>query len=134
MHLLGGCLCGGLRYLVSGPPIDAGFCHCRMCQRATGAPTVAWGTVPVAAFRYSKGSPAIYPSSMRYQREFCAMCGTSIVFRGQRAPRFVDFTLASLDTPTAIEPEYHIWRMSRIPWFETTDNLPRHADAGPDQP
>jgi hypothetical protein len=25
----------------------------------------------------------------------------------------------------------HIWRESRIPWFETNDDLPRHDRDGP---
>ena len=41
----GGCLCGAVRYRLEGPPLHADYyCHCRMCQRAAGAPVVAWGT------------------------------------------------------------------------------------------
>lgn len=38
----GGCRCGAIRYRITGEPLSAGFCHCRMCQRAAGAPVVAW--------------------------------------------------------------------------------------------
>ena len=131
--LHGGCLCGAVRYTLAGSPIDAGYCHCRMCQLANGAPVVAWATVRAAAFQYRQGSPSTYVSSTRYQREFCATCGTQLVFRRQQTPGYVDVTLASLDDPGAVNPEYHIWRDSRIVWFETADQLPRHADAGPDQ-
>jgi hypothetical protein len=41
-------------------------------------------------------------------------------------------TIASLDDPSQVAPEYHIWRGSRIDWFDTTDRLPRHEDGGPD--
>ncbi len=131
--ITGGCLCGAVRYALSGPPLDAGYCHCRVCQRANGAPVVAWTTVRISAFEYTQGTPSRFASSSRYQREFCAACGTPLVFRRQVAPEFVDVTLASLDEPSLISPEYHIWRASRIAWFETADELPRHAAAGPDQ-
>ena len=37
----GACLCGSLRYAITAPPIDAGYCHCRLCQRSAGAPVLA---------------------------------------------------------------------------------------------
>ncbi|HMM76598.1 MAG TPA: GFA family protein [Gammaproteobacteria bacterium] len=129
----GGCLCGALRYRVDGPLVDAGYCHCRLCQRASGAPVVAWFTIEAGCFAWTAGSPRVYRSSAVYQRESCAVCGSQLVFRRSVAPRYVDVTIASLDAPAAVVPEYHIWRMSRLPWFDTADALPRHEDAGPDQ-
>jgi len=48
--LTGGCLCGDVRYRITAAPVEALYCHCRMCQRAHGAPVIAWLTVPVTAF------------------------------------------------------------------------------------
>lgn len=127
----GGCLCGAVRFQVSGKIRDAGYCHCRMCQRLSGAPVVAWLTVPASGFRYTKGSPKIYRSSAKAQREACPTCSSQLVFRAD-GKDIVDITTATLDTPDAVPPEYHIWRQSRIAWFETTDTLPRHDDSGPD--
>lgn len=130
--LEGGCLCGAVRYRIDGAGIDAGYCHCRICQRSAGAPVLAWATVPARAFVYTRGVPTLYRSSEHGQREFCARCGTQLVFRRAPSARTVDVTLASLDDPASIAPAYHIWRVSRIPWFETGDELPRFEDAGPD--
>ncbi|MGE0370371.1 MAG: GFA family protein [Gammaproteobacteria bacterium] len=129
----GGCLCEAIRYRIQGVRIDAGYCHCRLCQRSAGAPVLAWVTVPVGAFTYTRGAPAVYHSSTHSQREFCAHCGTQLAFRRIRLARTVDVTLASLDDPALIAPLYHIWRQSRIPWFETRDDLPRFDEAGPDR-
>lgn len=133
LHTHGGCLCGALRYAIDGLLVDAGYCHCRLCQRASGAPVVAWFTVPIAAFRYVQGAPRAYRSSQIHARESCPDCGAPIAFRRLTAPVYIDITIASLDDPALIEPHYHIWRMSRLPWFDTSDCLPRHDDAGPDQ-
>jgi hypothetical protein len=130
--LEGGCLCGEIRYSVEGEVIDAGYCHCRVCQRASGAPAVAWFTVPVDSFNYSQGRPSAFRSSAQSQREFCERCGTQIAFRRGEHAVTVDISIASLDDPSLVEPEYHIWTESRIPWFETRDTLPRHHDSGPD--
>ena len=129
----GGCLCGAVRYAARGQPIDAGYCHCRVCQRSSGAPVLAWATFPSTAFEYTEGAAATYRSSTHAVREFCSACGTQIVFREDASPR-VDLNMGSLDDPAALAPQYHIWTQSRIPWFDTADTLPRHADEGPDAP
>lgn len=130
--LVGGCACDAVGYVVTVPPLDAGYCHCRLCQRSSGAPVLAWLTVVATGFAYTRGAVRVFQSSAHGQREFCAACGTQLVFRRGAAARSVDVTLASLDEPARVAPEYYIWRQSRLPWFETADTLPRHADAGPD--
>ena len=129
----GGCLCGAVRY-TAGDLIDAGYCHCRMCQRSSGAPVLAWVSFPLDSFAYQKGPPSIYRSSANGHREFCGDCGTQIAFRDQKTPTVVDINIASLDDPASVTPQYHIWTGSRIAWFETTDDLPRHEADGPDRP
>ena len=59
----GGCLCGAVRYRITAAPVEALYCHCRMCQRAHGAPVIAWLTVPLDSFAVTAGNPAAYPSS-----------------------------------------------------------------------
>jgi len=126
----GGCLCGRLRFGSAEAPVDAGYCHCRICQRSTGAPVLAWAAFPKGAFRYAEGEPAIYRSSENAQREFCQRCGTQIAFRDDGSPH-VDVNIASLDAPESVAPRWHIWTGSRIPWFDCADDLPRYEDEGP---
>ena len=54
----GGCLCGAVRYRVSGDPVAATLCHCRSCRRASGGVTVAWAVFDKDAFEWLKGKPA----------------------------------------------------------------------------
>ena len=124
--LHGGCHCGTLRYEAREPPIDTGYCHCTICRRTTGAPVLAWASVPEASFAYVKGTPAIYPSSAWGHREFCARCGTQICYRQTKDARNVDLNTASLDDPALCPPQMHIYHADRIAWLETADTLPRH--------
>lgn len=126
----GGCLCGDVRYRLDAAPIDAGYCHCRICQRSAGAPVLAWGTWPSAAFRWIGGPPCVYRSSAGGERLFCSRCGTQLLFRDSNNPDHVDVSLVTLDEPDAVPPEYHIWTRSRRVLFDTADRLPRHPDAG----
>jgi hypothetical protein len=130
---VGGCLCGNLRFEASDL-IDAGYCHCRLCQRSSGSPVLAWATLHRAGFAYTRGEPASHASSATGRRDFCASCGTQVAFRDTRGPDRIDVNIASFDDPGEIEPQYHIWIESRIPWFEIDDKLPRYAGEGPDAP
>ncbi len=47
-------------------------------------------------------------------------------------PERTDINLVTLDDPVRLAPQYHIWTDSRIPWFDTADDLPRHKGNGPD--
>ena len=123
----GGCLCGAVRYRVEGPPLHAGYCHCRMCQRAAGAPVVAWGAWPAGRFAWLQGKPGRFASSAKGERSFCPSCGTSLTSVDPGDRRLVEVTLASLDDPAAFPPEEHIWTASRIRWLELGDELPRHT-------
>lgn len=122
----GGCLCGGLRFAMSGEALDSGYCHCRQCQLNSGAPAVAWVTVPVAAFRWTAGQPRSYASSAHGTRHFCPVCGSYILFDSRLAPEEVSVNTVSFDDPAAFPPRRHIYTDSRIPWFETADDLPRY--------
>ena len=124
--LTGGCLCGEVRYRITGVPVEAQYCHCRMCQRAHGAPVIAWLTVPLDAFAVTQGNPVAYRSSAKAFRHFCASCGTPLTWREADNPRLLDVSIGSLDNPEAVAPTMHVWTDSRITWFETADHLPRY--------
>lgn len=127
----GGCLCGAVRYRIEGAPLHADYCHCRLCQRSTGAPVVAWGTWPAERLAWLTGEPMTFASSEKGVRTFCPSCGTQLTFVHADAPALVDVTLASLDDPARFEPQSHGWTASRIPWLDTRDDLPRYLEGTP---
>ena len=126
LPLEGGCLCGAVRYRITLPPIGTGYCHCRMCQRSSGGPVQASAEIPVEGFTLIKGELKAYRSSAAAVRQFCPHCGSQISFRPAVDPSFVSVNTPTLDNPEALAPRKHIWRESRIAWFETADDLPRH--------
>ncbi|AOJ82495.1 aldehyde-activating protein [Burkholderia savannae] len=121
--LEGGCACGAIRYRIAGVPADAGFCHCRLCQRTTGAAVLAWATVPIGAFEYVKGAPRVFASSAWGERRFCAQCGAQLEYRRSDAPTTVEVNYATLDDPSVIRPKAHSWYASRIPGLEVAGDL-----------
>jgi hypothetical protein len=119
----GGCLCGSVRFRVNGLPLDSGYCHCRMCQKNSGAPVVAWTTFPATAFAWTRGQPGIYASSASARRHFCTGCGSYMVFR--RDEHEVSVNTAAFDDPEAFPPRRHIFEESRLAWLHIQDDLPR---------
>jgi hypothetical protein len=129
-HHDGGCLCGSVRFRVTAASLDSGYCHCRMCQRNSGAPVVAWVTFPAANFSWIAGQPGTYASSARARRGFCANCGSYLVFNSMDSPAEVSVNTACFDAPEDFPPRKHIFVESRIPWFQTGDGLPQHRGHG----
>ena len=133
MKYEGGCLCGALRYSASVDPIDAGYCHCRMCQKISGAAVLPWASFSSGDFSYTLGQPKIYKSSDWGQREFCEACGSQIAFRGTVSDDAVEINVGTLDDPEIITPEYHVWCDSQVSWFDTADALPRYSQSSKTQ-
>jgi hypothetical protein len=129
--LEGGCLCGEVRYRVSDVRSDPAFCHCSSCRRASGAPVVAWFTVPRESFVLVKGEPVEYRSSPPVVRTFCGRCGTALTYRHSRYPDALDVTTTTLDDPAAVPPVDHVWVSDRIPWMKLADGLPTHPGFRP---
>jgi hypothetical protein len=129
--LMGGCLCGAVRYRLDSKPFDAGYCHCRICQRASGAAFLAFATVPVADFNVTQGRIANYRSSDLGSRGRCKDCGTQLTIQVDFQPETIDFSIASLDLPELVIPTFHIWWKSRIQWT-TVDSLPKFLEFRPD--
>ncbi|MCB9955746.1 MAG: GFA family protein [Caulobacterales bacterium] len=123
----GGCLCGAIRYRVEGQIAESGYCHCRTCQKQSGAPVVAWFALPREHFAYTKGAPKTFRASARAGREFCGNCGTYLVFREDNPDETISVNTATLDDPSLSPPTFHIYCESRIGWFDTADTHPRFA-------
>lgn len=127
MTLEGGCLCGNVRYRLDGEIEESAYCHCRTCQRQSGAPVVAWFAIAPSAFAYTKGKPKGYRASDRATREFCGNCGTYLLFREDDATASLGVNTSTLDDPERVPPTFHIWHQSHIAWFETSDAFARFA-------
>ena len=127
----GGCLCGALRFVALADPQVVDYCHCHACRRSSGAPVLAWASFDAASFRYTQGVPAQFASSDHGRRDFCAACGTQLLFRTTRQPGFVDVTIGALDDPARCVPTLHIHCAEAVPWLAIRDGLPRYDGPGP---
>ena len=105
----GQCLCGKITYQVAGPVLEHNQCHCRGCQKATGALVVPWLVVNEADFIITAGQPK-RTSNPKYggceqhgEHAFCADCGTQL-FWFRKGGGKVDITAGSLDDIAIYQP------------------------------
>jgi len=126
--LTGHCFCGAVRYEAGGSPSSETYCHCSICRRTSGAPLVAWFTVPAAGFRFVTGNPASFKSSEHGTRTFCPRCGTPLTFQSATLPEEMDVTTCSLDDPEVLPPKDHTRAGSGLSWVKLADDLPVYPE------
>lgn len=124
----GHCLCGAVRYEIHGAPTGVSACHCGMCRRHHGALGVFTGA-PVVAYRIEGAEHVVwYRSSPEAERGFCRQCGSKLFWRQIDSER-MDVTMGSLDRPTGLRLESHIWIAHRGDYYEIADGLPKHGES-----
>src|SRR5260370_42086642 len=79
--LLGGCLCGGIRYVIDDV-FDVIYCHCHRCRKRSGAPVNCAMAIAGDAFHLTKGTPRAYVTSAEGISNFCERCGSPICWEG----------------------------------------------------
>jgi hypothetical protein len=125
----GGCICGAIRYRVSGKPSNSMVCHCQTCRRVAASPVVAWVTFPTARFQVLHGQLAEFQSSQSVRRTFCAACGTPLTYEHGERSGHVDVTTCSLDSPESFPPTHHSWLSHDLAWVRFGDGLPTFQES-----
>jgi hypothetical protein len=126
----GRCLCGQVRFRVSGAPLRVAHCHCQSCRRQTGAPLATFVGYERGQFQLEAGEPARYTSSPGVRRWFCGSCGSALAYEADKYPDEIHLYLSAMDEPGRFPASLHVHYAERVPWFEVHDALPRYATTG----
>jgi hypothetical protein len=121
--LTGGCQCGAIRFALLAAPVRVSICHCRMCQKASGAPFASLADIERGDFAWTRGTPAAFRSSSIAMRDFCAACGTPLSFRRIDGPR-IEIMTGAFDRPDLLVPTHQYGTEARLGWVVTIANLP----------
>ena len=132
--LKGSCLCGAVKYAVSGEPTRFYHCHCSRCRKATGTGhasnlflqpgTLTWlsGEEQIRAFKV--------PEAKRFTNHFCATCGSRLP-RQIKDTDVVMIPSGSLDDDAPIKPQARVFAGSGASWSCTGDALPVYSEYAP---
>src|SRR5918994_1122666 len=111
--LTGGCLCGAIRYTISVPITELRACHCKHCQKASGAGGSVNAPVPNSAFAITQGMPkrlAVTADSGRtLYRYFCGDCGSPIYSQRATNPDMVVVRAGTFDNAEGMRIKTNIW-------------------------
>lgn len=121
----GSCLCGAVRYEVTGD-FDAFFlCHCQYCQKDSGSAHAANLFSSTAKLRWLKGEEQVTLFNLpgtRHSKAFCRTCGSALPHT-QMAGKLVVVPAGSLDSPVSIRPNAHIMLGSKANWDDGLDEI-----------
>ncbi|HWK74276.1 MAG TPA: GFA family protein [Povalibacter sp.] len=123
----GSCLCGEVKYELTGEIGSGLFCHCSRCRKANGSAFAANAPIATADLRIVSGAALLkrFSTAEGVHRVFCSNCGSPLFSRRDHAPETLRLRLGTLDTPLTRGPQAHIFTASKAEWFEINDSLPQ---------
>lgn len=132
----GGCTCRAVRYRMTSSPLFVHCCHCRWCQRETGASFALNALIEADRVVLLQGTPELIdtPSnSGKGQKIFrCPACRIAVWSNYAGAGAAIKFVrVGTLDNPDALPPDIHIFTSSKQPWVvlpEGTPAVPEYYD------
>jgi hypothetical protein len=133
--LTGGCLCGGVRFELTEPPVSANYCHCTRCQRRTGTAASAQARVEPGTVRIVAGEDLVRrydPEPGGWGKLFCVRCGSALFSApsGSDGPRAV--RMGAFDGDPGIRPQARQHVASAASWEPIPDDgLPRYDGSVP---
>ena len=126
--VLGRCLCGAVRFELSPPLREVIVCHCRQCARWTGYAVAATAVAP-ENFTLLSGAAELkwYSSSSHAERGFCAVCGSSLLWKPADGSR-LSVLAGSLEPPTGLEIGAHIFVSAKSDYYAIEGDAPQFAE------
>jgi hypothetical protein len=117
----GGCTCRAVRYRMQTEPLIVHCCHCRWCQRETGASFALNAMIEADRVELLSGAPDLVmtPSNSGKGQKIarCPTCCIAVWSHYSGGGDRVSFIrVGTLDTPDALPPDVHIFTMSKQPW------------------
>jgi hypothetical protein len=130
--LKGSCLCGAVKYEVSGEPTRFFHCHCTRCRKATGTGHASNLFIKPGVLKWLTGEDQVrafkVPEAKRFTNQFCAICGGRVP-RQAKDSDIVMIPAGSLDDVAPIQPQARIFSGSRASWSCSGDELAVFSEA-----
>lgn len=123
LPLTGGCLCGGVRFEVTEPPVSAGYCHCTRCQRRTGTAASVQTRLAPGSLRVLSGEDLLraYEPPEGFAKVFCSGCGSSLWSRDPEDADVISVRLGAFDADPGVRPAYRQFVAYAAPWEPLPD-------------
>ena len=131
-EMTGGCLCGGVRYRITGPVRPIRYCHCSQCRRTSGHFVAATAVKTEELIFETNKSLAWFDSSEFASRGFCVRCGSSLFWKSKNRET-ISIMAGTLDHSHGLELADHIFVNDKADYYELMDDLPKIPQASSSQ-
>ena len=126
-HADGGCTCRAVKYRMYGNPLFVHCCHCRWCQRETGASFALNAMIEADRVLLLQGDLELIDTptqSGKGQKIFrCAKCRVAVWSHYSGAGDTISFVrVGTLEEPDSCPPDVHIFTDSKQPWVAIPEN------------
>jgi len=126
----GSCLCGGIRYEVTGDLNPVTYCHCKQC-RVWHGDVIGYSGCDREDLKFlSDDTLTWFHSSESGRRGFCTGCGSSL-FWADVTEGYIAITAGSIDEPTGLKAKAHIFTGSSGDYYEILGDLPCYLESTP---
>ena len=130
----GQCLCGAVRFVVKAMPVRMAQCHCRDCQRVSGA-----GHTSNALFEAANAEVTGKTSSFAVKaesgntltRHFCPTCGSRVFATNSGRPGMIVLPAGNFDDSSWFSPQAVLYTRSRHGWDTAADGVPAFVGMSP---
>jgi hypothetical protein len=129
MAIMGGCLCGAVRYeIAADAPLGVRQCWCRVCQylgAGSGTVNAVFPKESVTASGPLVEYVCAADSGSIMHRRFCSRCGTPVFSEAEPRPHQIIVRVGTLDDPELARPAGIIWTKAAPTWACFDPDLPQ---------
>ncbi|HKT43413.1 MAG TPA: GFA family protein [Gaiellaceae bacterium] len=122
----GGCSCGAVRYRLESKPMFVHCCHCLNCQRQTGSAFVINLLVETDRLEVTGATESVDVPRDNGRTQTIVRCPSCKValYSFYTLPTIAFVRAGTLDVPSAVEPDVHIFTRSKVPWVTLPESQP----------
>jgi len=132
--LTGGCMCGGVRFELTEPPVSALWCHCTRCQRRSGTAASISARIAPGSLKILQGEELLrsWAPPDGFAKVFCSECGSQMWAQSTTDPDVIAVRFGVFDGDPGVRPSWHQFVAYAAAWQPLPDDgLPRYDERRP---
>jgi hypothetical protein len=116
----GSCLCGAIKYEVTGEPVRTAVCHCDDCRKATGSSYATNFFFKEEDIVVTQGTPKEFQhksdAGNTMTKQFCGDCGSQLFGIGSGSPGVKHIKAGTLDNVGDLKPAISVFTARKHPF------------------
>ncbi len=128
MAYSGSCLCGKIKFEITGTINDIIMCHCSLCRKAQGSAFATNANVATKDFHFLSGEDNMtgFEATPGQTKLFCKTCGSPIMSKQVTVPDIIRIRLGLIESEITERPIAHTYMNSKANWETMCDDLPKY--------